>query len=329
MHSDLRGFYGAPVTYAYSLAVGVASSATLLLDRGHVLALDRDAVLIRSQYWRLFSSQMTFQHGLAVSLGLYVVFQFRVLERQLGSRKFGSVVVFVMLISGALQLTALSSVSSSLVEFIPGGPYPVLGALAVYFNRYIPKLQPRTVSVWGMHFSDKSSTYLLIFVLLACDFRALIPFLGGSVLGMLFHSTPLGRLRLPSFVCSMFGLLHPLFEVVPASTLALQRHRRAIEAQRRLNGRYNRGRPAAPVVGGQGFHDQLLPGAGGVLPGGGPAAAAVGGGMLPPQMAAAPPSEDAIQQLIALGFERERAIQALQFTYNNVEAAANRLLNGL
>ena len=96
----------------------------------------------------------------------------------------------------------------------------------------------------------------------------------------------------------MFGLLHPLFEVVPASTLALQRHRRAIEAQRRLNGRYNRGRPAAPAVEGQGFHDQLLPGAGGMLHGGGPAAAAVGGGMLPPYMAAAPPSEDAIQQLI-------------------------------
>ncbi|CAI5731546.1 unnamed protein product [Peronospora destructor] len=314
MHSDLRGFYGAPVTYAFSLAVGAASSGSLLLDRGHVLALDRDAVLIRSQYWRLFSSQMTFQNGLAVSLGLYVMFQFRVLERQLGSRKFGSIVVFVLFISGALQLTALTSVSSSLVEVIPGGPYPVLGALAVYFNKYIPKLQPRTFSVWGLHFSDKSSTYLLMLVFLACDFRALIPFLGGSVLGILFRSTPLGRLRLPSFVCSMFSLLHPLFETVPASTLALQRRRRAIEAQRRLNGRYNRGRPAAPIVEGQGFHDQLLPGADGILPGGGPAAA-VGG--------------DAIQQLIALGFERERAIQALQFTYNNVEAAANRLLNGL
>jgi hypothetical protein len=31
----------------------------------------------------------------------------------------------------------------------------------------------------------------------------------------------------------------------------------------------------------------------------------------------------------ALGFDREHALEALQSTQNNVEAAANRLLNGL
>ncbi|KAG7385204.1 UBA/TS-N domain [Phytophthora pseudosyringae] len=329
MHGDLRGFYGAPVTYAFSLAVGAASSASLLLDRGRLLALDRDAVLGRAQYWRLLTSQLTFHHGLAVSLGLYVVFQFRVLERQLGSRKFGSVLVFVLLISGALQLAALTS-APWLARSIPGGPYPAIGAFAVYFNKFIPKLSPRSFSVWGLHFSDKSSTYMLLLVLFARDFRALVPFLGGSFLGLLFSATPLGRLRLPSSVCSIFGLLHPLFEMVPASTLALQRQRRALEAQRRVNARLNRGRPAAPAIEGQGFRDQLLPGAGGMIPGGVPAAAAAPvGGMMPPHMAAAPPSEDAIQQLTALGFDRERALQALQTTDNNVEAAANRLLNGL
>ncbi|KAL3657186.1 hypothetical protein V7S43_017848 [Phytophthora oleae] len=325
MHGDLRGFYGAPVTYAFLLAVGAASSASLLLDRGRLLALDRDAILGHSQYWRLLSSQLTFHHGLAVSLGLYAVFQFRVLERQLGSRKFGSVLVFVLLISGALQLAALTS-APVLAKNIPGGPYPVIGAFAVYFNKFIPKLSPKSFSVWGLHFSDKSSTYMLMLVLFARDFRSLVPFLGGSFLGFLFSSTPLGRLRLPSFVCSIFGLLHPLFEVAPASTLALQRQRRALEAQRRVNARFNRGRPGAPVVEGQGFRDQLLPGAGGMMPG---APAAAAGGMLPPHMAAAPPSEDAIDQLTALGFDRERALQALQSTDNNVEAAANRLLNGL
>ncbi|EGZ11475.1 hypothetical protein PHYSODRAFT_516571 [Phytophthora sojae] len=328
MHGDLRGFYGAPVTYAFSLAVGAASSASLLLDRGRLLALDRDAILARAQYWRLLSSQLTFHHGLAVSLGLYVVFQFRVLERQMGSRKFGSILVFTLLISGALQLAALTS-APWLAKMIPGGAYPVIGAFAVFFNRFIPKMSPRSLSVGGLHFSDKSSTYLLMLVILARDYHALIPFLGGSFFGLLFSSTPLGRLRLPSFVCSIFGLFHPLFDVVPASTLALQRQRRALEAQRRLNARFNRGRPAAPAVEGQGFRDQLLPGAGGMMPGGVPAAAAAAGGILPPHLAAAPPSEDAIQQLMALGFDRERALQALQSTDNNVEAAANRLLNGL
>ena len=67
----------------------------------------------------------------------------------------------------------------------------------------------------------------------------------------------------------MFKLLHPLFEVVPPSTLALRRQRAALEAQRRLNARYNMDRPAAQAVEGRGFRDQLLPGAGGILPGGG------------------------------------------------------------
>lgn len=199
--------------------------------------------------------------------------------------------------------------------------------LTLLYTGFIPKLQPRSLSVWGLNFSDKSSTYLLLLVLLARDYRALTPFLGGSFLGLLFSSTPLRRLQLPSFVCSALGLVSPLFEVVPPSVLALQRQRRQLEAQRRVNARYNRGRPApAPAEEGQGFRDQLLPGAGGMM-GAPPAAAA--GGMLPPHLAAAPPSEDAIEQLMALGFDRERVLQALQSTGNNVEAAANRLLNGL
>ena len=153
---------GAPVTYAFSLVVGVASSASLLLDRGHLLSLDRDAVLTRSQYWRLVSSQLTFHQcvlnrnltlcggvsvilqyitldcdivgsGLAVSIGLYVVFQFRILERLLGSRKFSSIAVYVLLTSGALELAALTLAPLWLSKAIAGGPYSVLGAFAVYF----------------------------------------------------------------------------------------------------------------------------------------------------------------------------------------------------
>lgn len=321
MHGDLRGFYKAPVTYAFSIAVGAASSTSLLFNRGHLLALDRDAVLSRSQYWRLFSSQLTFQNGLAVSLGLYFVFQFRVLERQLGSRKFGSILFFTLLISGVMQHVALRSVPS-LTNTIPGGPYPVIGAFAVYYIKFIPKLHPRMLRVWGVYFTDKSSTYILMLVLFARDVQALLPFLFGSILGFLFSSTRLGRLRVPSFMCSIFSLLHPLFDVVPPSVLAFQRQRRALEARRRVNARLNPGGLAVPADAGQGFRDQLLPGAAGGAP------VADGAFMLPPHMAAAPPSEDAIQQLTALGFERHQALRALQSTDNNVEAAANRLLNG-
>lgn len=143
--------------------------------------------------------------------------------------------------------------------------------------------------------------------------RALLQFVPGALLGFLFSATPLARLRLPSFLCTVLGVsrhlhacmpsafglsltafvfpqqvFHPLFDVVPASAVALQRQRRVMEAQRRLGVRNNQ----QNMVAGQGFRDQLLPGAGGAMGGGG------GGAMLPPHMAATPPSEDAIQQLM-------------------------------
>ncbi|GAB9467266.1 hypothetical protein Gpo141_00004618 [Globisporangium polare] len=319
MHGDLRGFYGAPVTYALSLAVGAASSASLIFDQGRLFILERDAILNRLQYWRLFSNQLAFHHGIAVSFGLYIIFQFRIIERQLGSRKFGSLLMFVLLITSGLELAALVS-SPALARQIPGGPYALLGALFVFFNKYIPKLYPRNFSFSGLNFSDKSSTYLLMMVVLGRNPRTLLQFVPGALLGVLFSSTPLAKLRLPTFLCSLFGLFHPLFDVVPASAVALQRQRRVLEAQRRLGVRNNQ--PNMPA--GQGFRDQLLPGAGGMMGGGGG-----GGALLPPHMAATPPSEDAIQQLMALGFDRERSIAALQTTSNNVEAAANRLLNGV
>uniref|UniRef100_K3W5T0 UBA domain-containing protein n=1 Tax=Globisporangium ultimum (strain ATCC 200006 / CBS 805.95 / DAOM BR144) TaxID=431595 RepID=K3W5T0_GLOUD len=295
MHGDLRGF---------------SSSASLIFDQGRLLTLEREAVLSRMQYWRLLTNQVTFHHGLAVSFGLYVMFQFRVIERQMGSRKFGSLVVFILSLTSGLELAALMS-APSLARQIPGGPYALLGALAVFFNKYIPKLYPRSFSFSGLNFSDKSSTYLLLIVMLGRNPNTLLSFAPGALFGLLFSSTPLARLRLPSFLLTTLGIFHPLFDVVPASVVALQRQRRVLEAQRRLGVRNNQQNMPA----GQGFRDQLLPGA--------------GGGMLPPHMAAAPPSEDAIQQLMALGFDRERAITALQSTSNNVEAAANRLLNGL
>jgi uncharacterized UBP type Zn finger protein len=42
-----------------------------------------------------------------------------------------------------------------------------------------------------------------------------------------------------------------------------------------------------------------------------------------------PPPEEAIEQLTAMGFDRQRVLDALQSTHNNVEHAADRLLSGL
>lgn len=224
----------------------------------------------------------------------------------MGSRKFGNLVFFVFLLTSVLELAALLS-APGIAKALPGGPYAQIGALVVFFNKFVPKLQPRSLRVYGLNFSDKSSTYLVLLVVrwplnlmsARCDslrldahFRQLLgrnlqtlwPVGTGVVLGYLFSSTPLSNLRLPSFLLSTLGIFSPIFEVEPPSAIALQRQRRALEAQRRLGIRPNG--PQRGGLAGQGFRDQLLPGAGGA------------GGMLPPHLAAQPPSEDAIQQLM-------------------------------
>jgi hypothetical protein len=53
---------------------------------------------------------------------------------QLGSRKFGNLLVFVFVSAGVLQLAALLSAPAA-ARALPGGPYAQIGALAVFFNR--------------------------------------------------------------------------------------------------------------------------------------------------------------------------------------------------
>ena len=97
-----------------------------------------------------YNTNLIFCSGLAVSLGLYVVFQFRILERLLGSRKFSSIVVYVLLTSGALELAALTLAPSWLSKSIAGGPYSVLGAFAVYFYSRMSVFYKRSSRVCGL-----------------------------------------------------------------------------------------------------------------------------------------------------------------------------------
>ena len=54
----------------------------------------------------------------------------------------------------------------------------------------------------------------------------------------------------------------------------------------------------------------------------------VNGGMGAGWQALPPPSEEQIQSLVGLGFDRPAVLRALEASSNNVEVAANRLLGG-
>ncbi|KAF0685170.1 Aste57867_22872 [Aphanomyces stellatus] len=303
MHPDLAGFYKAPVTYAYLCGTGMASTAALFMDMQHQMGLDMVKVTRHSQYWRLLTSHFAFDNGIAVALGMYVIFQFRVIERQFGSNKFGTLVILVLLASTALQI--------SLKFPALAGPYTIHDLHGDAGN--VPQLQPRLYSAMGVNISDKSSLYVLLCVICLRSYSTAFPFATGVLVGTLYQSKflPLSKLRTPSFLAWFFELFHPIFMVVPASVLQQQRQRQLMEMQRRTAAAA--GHPAAAGPAGQGFREQLIPGMG------------MGGMGMAHQRT--PPLEAAIEQLTALGFERDQAIAALQASDNNVEAAANRLLN--
>ncbi|KAF0713018.1 hypothetical protein AaE_011884, partial [Aphanomyces astaci] len=266
-----------PVTYAYLSATGMASAAALFMDMEHQLTLDVSKIANLSQYWRLLTCNFALDKyvetsfasydGIAVAFGMYVLFQFRVIERQFGSNKFGTLVLLVLLTSTALQVWLKWPTTP--------GPYPLIGALFVIYFSNVPQLQPRLYSLLGLHVSDKASTYGLLSVVCLRSYATAFPFATGVLVGLLYQSKalPLSKLRLPGFLVWFFEWFHPIFMVVPPSVLQQQRQRQILDAQRRQ-------------------------------------AAAMGGH--PPQ---------------GLGFERDQAIAALQASDNNVEAAANRLLN--
>lgn len=151
--------------------------------------------------------------------------------------------------------------------------------------------------------------------------RLLCAWGASCVLSTIYWPSSVGYWYLTRVITYVVQALHPLFDVVPPSAAALQRQRRVLEAQRRLGIRNPNNPNNGPAGGGQGFRDQLLPGAGGVIAAGG------GGGMLPPQMAAAPPSEDAIQQLTVRPLDHLSLCLCLYLTTttDGVVAALRRL----
>nr|CCA21552.1 protein kinase putative [Albugo laibachii Nc14] len=324
MHPDLSGFHGAPVTYAMFVGIAATSAAAFFTLPGRNLLTDCELITRNHQYWRLFTGQFTFNHGIAASFGLYLLYQFRVLERQMGSYKFGSSAFCIMNLSSFYMFCLCQLWSKNARNFDTSGGYMLFGYLLYYYHRFIPRLQPNAYTFFNVNLSDKSLTYIMMLMMLGRDVRTLILFVPGWYLGLLWSTTRVGDIRLPWIITSFFRLFRPLFSVVPASAASAQRQRRAMEAQQRLFGQ--RGAPAqgqphpegranaSQSAQGQGYRDQLLPG--------GPP-----DGMLAPHLAARPPSQEAIQQLMALGFDRDRSLRALQITENNVQAAANRLLN--
>ena len=197
-----------------------------------------------------------------------------------------------------------------MITFIPSpGPFYYIFSTMPFFHRHIPKLRPSSYTIMNsLNFviSEKSLYYLLALqVMFSEGLNSVIPSLGGLLAYYTYSIDGLGldEFRVPrfveiffttigGFVCSLIPMIEPNFNTRARGDANVNRMlARATEGPGGGNGN-NVNREADRW--------QTLP----------------------------PPSEEQIQSLVGLGFDRPAVLRALEGSNNDVEVAANRLLGG-
>ncbi|KAF6266496.1 hypothetical protein COO60DRAFT_1697105 [Scenedesmus sp. NREL 46B-D3] len=305
------GFGHAPVSKGLVL-VSVGSSIIANAARASHRRLPQPLVLL--------SRSLAFRSPGELLFGCFLLYYFRVLERQLGSRQYGSYAAVVTGLSCALQLGA-----TGLLQWkAPLAPAPLQLVLAS-FVPFLTNIPPTSFfSVLGYKMSDKSFVYLAgLQLLLSSGRQSWLALAASTVAGVLYKANfcNIKRIRLPHPILNVISKFFGPLLVDPGSSgpsISLTSAAPAAGATR------------ANSAGG-GFGEGFYDGAGGRGRGGaaggmqqrhagGRAAGAAGGGVLP---AASP---EALQELLSMGFSREQAVQALQQAGNDLQTAISLLV---
>lgn len=288
MNAGPSGFRGAPVTKGLLLAT-VSTSVILQASK----ARRRPPLLIS-----LFTRAFAFRNPGELLFGASLLYFYRLFERQWGSAKYGSFVATACGLAYALE----AAVGAALALPAAQGPFPLIFAnLAANFVVLVPPLHRFTV--FGLKLTDKAFIYLASIQLLFSAPPATVLAGGcGLLAGLLYRLNFLRvqRLRLPAAVVELFSSTFGRVLAGPGQPQQVFVTPAAAQAQQAAAAA---GGGFAPYAGRQGQAVQRS-----------------GGG------AAVEPSPEAVQQLVAMGFDEQQARGALRQTGNSVEAALQYLL---
>ncbi|KAH7290925.1 hypothetical protein KP509_30G069500 [Ceratopteris richardii] len=292
MNSGPSGFNNAPVSKVVVIACGIASVLVGAQGRAKGSGLSYLALVKKHQFWRVLTSSCIFSSTPELIFGLYLVYIFRVFERQIGSNKYSVFLFFSTIVTMVLNVAYVIVSKDQSPLGLSSGPYGLIFASFVQFYFDIP------TSAWfrlfGIQFSDKVFVYLPgLQLLLSAWKRSLIPGICGLLAGAAYRLNLLGirRIKFPEAMAStaarVFAPLLPRGGVSSSS-----------------NGR----RSSSP---------QFVAG----LQGRGP-------GLAPSAPVLLPPPEESVAMLVSMGFDRTRVLQALTQARNDVTIATNLLLEG-
>ncbi|CAN7103101.1 unnamed protein product [Brassica rapa subsp. narinosa] len=170
------------------------------------LALSYQDIFEKFRIWKLIKSSFAFSSTPELLFGVYLLYYFRVFERQIGSNKHSVFILFSGFVSLILQTIVLSLFRDTSANLLTSGPYALIFASFVPFYLDIPV--SKRFNVFGLHFSDKSFIYLAgVQLLLSSWKRSMLPGLCGIIAGSLYRLNIFGirKAKLPWFIASFFS----------------------------------------------------------------------------------------------------------------------------
>ncbi|XP_026427476.1 rhomboid-like protein 20 [Papaver somniferum] len=289
MNGGPSGFQNAPVSRAFVLASGVLTIYFGIQGRSSTLGLSYQDSFKKLKIWKLIASVFAFSSTPELMFGLYLLYYFRVFERQIGSNKYSVFILFSVIVSSVFEVLALTLLKDATLNILTSGPYGLIFSSFVPFYFDIPV--STRFRIFGVSISDKSFIYLACLQLLFSSWkRSILPGICGILAGSLYRLNILRirKIKFPAFIASFFSRLSlPSPGITPPTTSS----RNVIGNVPSFTGReVQRNNPIAPPV------------------------------------FTAEPPEESITTLVSMGFDRNTARQALIHARNDINMATNILL---
>ncbi|XP_027174497.1 rhomboid-like protein 20 isoform X1 [Coffea eugenioides] len=288
MNGGPSGFTNAPVTRILVIACVLFTIIFGIQGRSNKLGWSYEDIFKKFQIWKLILSIFAFASTPELIFGTYLLYYFRIFERQIGSNKYSVFILFSTIVSLLLEVIAMKIVKDSSLKALTSGPYGLIFASFVPFYLDIPV--STRYRVFSLHFSDKTFIYVAGLQLLFSSWkRSLLPGICGILAGSLYRLNILRirSMKFPEFIASFFSRLSwPSSGNIPPAAPA----RNTVGSMPSYAGRQVEGNNPAPV------------------------------------RSTVDPPEDSISTLVSMGFDRNSARQALIRARNDVNAATNILL---
>ncbi|KAL8493752.1 hypothetical protein ACS0TY_024794 [Phlomoides rotata] len=208
MNGGPSGFNNAPVTRTIVIASALFTVIFGIQGRSRNLGWSYQDIFKKLQIWKLIVSVFGFSSTPELVFGIYLLYYFRVFERQIGSNKYTVFILLSIAVSLLLEILALLLLKDPSLNILTSGPYGLI------FSSFIPFYFDIPVStrfrVFNVNFSDKTFIYLAGLQLFLSSWkRSMLPGICGILAGSLYHLNVfrVRRMKFPEVIASFFSRL--------------------------------------------------------------------------------------------------------------------------